>query len=474
LPELNQQTIDNAKITLSREFLWDFCQTKAPEFYKDNCIYLEEICKEMQDFLTNDVELLVINMPPRFGKSRTATLGVQWYLGKDPSLKIMTGSYNEKLSRTFSKQTRNSIQEKKLANGRIVYSDIFPDTQIKHGDASVEMWRLENTQQTSYLAVSPSSSATGFGADIIIIDDIIKNKYEASNATILDGHYEWFTDTLYSRLEGKRKIMLIMTRWATKDLAGRVLELYEEKGRNCKLLTKKANDNGILLNKDILNEEQYNHLINTIGEDIVEANYNQNPIDLKGKLYEYQLTYKESDITIQNGERNPKVIFIGTYSHCDTADEGSDYLCNIIYGKTRDNKCYILDVYYTQESMETTEKETAKRLTDCNVTIWSPESNNGGRGFARAVEREYKLLGNRTTACKWYHQSKNKNARIISNSTLVMNSIYYPENWKQRWPVFYSQVTTYQREGKNKHDDAPDVLTAIVESIQSTNTIKFG
>jgi predicted phage terminase large subunit-like protein len=67
----------------------------------------------------------------------------------------------------------------------------------------------------------------------------------------------------------------------------------------------------------------------------------------------------------------------------------------------------------------------------------------------------------------WFHQSKNKIARIISNSTWVMEHVYYPVNWKDRWSDYYIAMTSYQREGKNKNDDASDATTGIAEKIGS-------
>ena len=75
---------------------------------------------------------------------------------------------------------------------------------------------------------------------------------------------------------------------------------------------------------------------------------------------------------------------------------------------------------------------------------------------------ESELFTNHTIV-KWYHQSKNKKARILSNSTWVMEHIYYPVNWRDRWPEYYEAMASYQKEGKNKHDDAPDATTGVAE-----------
>ena len=123
--------------------------------------------------------------------------------------------------------------------------------------------------------------------------------------------------------------------------------------------------------------------------------------------------------------------------------------------------------------MEDTEPATAKLLYDNNVGNALFESNNGGRGFARNVGRilweEYK---SRKTGVNWFHQSKNKKARILSNATFVMNNIYFPVNWRDRWPEFYKAITGYQREGKNANDDGPDALTGLAEMLDKQPRVR--
>ncbi len=84
------------------------------------------------------------------------------------------------------------------------------------------------------------------------------------------------------------------------------------------------------------------------------------------------------------------LLFTATKAYVDTADEGADYLCVIIYG-VYNKEAYILDVYYTNLAMEITEPETAMRLYEHGVNVADIESNNGGRGFARSVDRILKL-----------------------------------------------------------------------------------
>ncbi|MBM7550529.1 phage terminase large subunit [Peptoniphilus gorbachii] len=381
----------------------------------------------------------------------------------------MTGSYNETLSTSFSKMVRDSITEKKADKDKVIFSDIFPQTNIKQGDGAANLWSLEKGNN-NYLATSPTGTATGFGANIIVIDDLIKNASEANNSLNRDKQWSWFTDTMLSRLEGNEwKIIVVMTRWHSKDLAGRLISHCNENKISYKqILYKAIKDDGSMLCDDILNHESYTIKTKTMSPEIALANYQQEPIDLKGTLYKSFKTYDEI----------PKNMF-GNYkfteikSYCDTADTGDDYLCNIIYG-VLNREAYILDVYYTKDHMEITEKEVAKRLTEFKVNNALVEGNNGGRGFARQVERNMRELGNHKTIIRTFHQSNNKNARILSNATWVMEHIYYPSNWHNKWNEYFVSMKEYQREGKNPHDDAQDATTGVAENIIEAGGLYFG
>ncbi|MCB8563878.1 phage terminase large subunit [Fusobacterium ulcerans] len=461
----NDEIIKQAKLELARREFFFYCHLKAPDFYKPDRKYLVDLCNSMQEFYEGDDEVLIINLPPRMGKSRSAGLFVEWVLGKNQKEKIMTGSYNETLSTMFSKNVRNSIQEEKADIDKIIYSDIFPGVKIKSGDGAMNLWSLENGRN-NYLATSPTGTATGFGCSLLIIDDLIKNAEEAYNENKLSSHWDWFTKTMLSRLEGKRKQIIIMTRWSSGDLAGRALEYYKEEGKKVKHITKKAlQDDGTMLCDEVLNYKAYKSIIRAMGPEIASANYQQEPIDLKGRLYSSIKTYE----TLPK-DTNGNLLFTTIKNYTDTADTGSDYLCSINYG-VYEKEAYILNVIYTKEPMEITEPAVAKMQFENNVSIADIESNNGGRGFARAVERilKEKYTSNRTRI-SWFHQSKNKQARILSNATWVMDHIYFPKNWVDRWPEFAKAILTYQKEGKNKHDDGPDALTGVAEKCMN-NTI---
>lgn len=316
----------------------------------------------------------------------------------------------------------------------------------------MNLWSLEGAHN-SYLATSPTGTATGFGADVLMIDDLLKNSKEAFNSRVLDDHWEWFTQTMLSRLEEDAKIIIIMTRWSREDLAGKAKRMFKQEGRSIREIKMKAlQDDGTMLAPGILSRQSYEERIRLIGEEVARANYQQEPMDIKGRLYKEFRTYTDRP------SRFDRII-----NYVDTADSGADNLVSIVAGE-KDGYGYILDVIYTKDSMEITEPQNAEQLYRFDVDLSYIESNAGGRSYARTVEdllwRNHK---SRKTRVKWFHQSQNKIARILSHSTFVMNNLLFPEDWHNRWPEYYDEMTNFQKEGRNRHDDGADATTGIAE-----------
>ena len=439
---------------LARREFWEYCKLLHKDFYREDREFLKELCYKLQDFYYNDDEFMIVNEPPRHGKSFTATNFVEWVLGQNPLERIMSASYSHDLSKNFSKKVRGTISTEKIGDN-IVYSDIFSETKLKFGSSEAMKWQTDKSNQINYLATSPSGSATGFGCTLMVIDDLVKNAYEANNESILEAQYEWFVNTMLSRREGKKKVLIIMTRWSSKDLAGKILEYVKENNISYSHINFKAEqEDGTMLCPSIFDKKASERAKQLMGEDIYEANYNQTPIDMKGCLYSNLQTYSEL----------PTVLEICNYT--DTADEGTDYLCSINYAICSDDKAYILDVIYTQDAMEITEPLVAGMLTKDDVNYAVIESNNGGKGFARNVERICRENNNNHTMFKRFTQTKNKVSRILTGATGVMQNVVFPEDWKSMYPKFYKDVTQFQRLGKNKVDDCVDVLTGIYEQLR--------
>ena len=108
--------------------------------------------------------------------------------------------------------------------------------------------------------------------------------------------------------------------------------------------------------------------------------------------------------------------------------------------------------------MEATEVMLPKMLNDAGTKQADFESNNGGRYFAINIQKNTKA------AINSFHQSMNKEARIVSNSAQVQRHILFPKDWHNRWGMFWKHLTGFKKNFRaNAHDDAADVLTGIIE-----------
>lgn len=454
-----------------RENLRTFCNLRKPEFYKPERAYQDTLCNTLQaayekkirsEKTGKPIKYLIINLPPGFGKSYTLANFANWCYGKDYKNKIITVSYNNTIAPEFARTTRDMILEEPDPEGdSYTTRDFFPDVRVKYGDASVMKWSLEGSY-ASYLATSFDGTVTGMRGNIIIIDDPIKNAKEAANDAVKEGHWNYLKNTLSSRALPGALWIVVLTRWATDDLAGKLLQEYPEK---CHVLEMKAltedSPEGVSICEDLFPTEDLQDKRATLDPAIWGANYMQTPVDIKGALYGAFETYPAVD-----PDQFERVI-----NYTDTADEGDDSLASIS-GGVIGRYGYVTDIYYTDEPMEVTEPETARRLQLAGVREAAIESNNGGRGFARNVIRHLKEL--RCTKCsvQWFHQSKNKRTRIIVGASNVMEQVIMPEDWEKRWPKAAEHLRKYQRKGKNEHDDIEDALTGFVELINGDVKLK--
>ncbi|MCM1192703.1 MAG: phage terminase large subunit [Acetatifactor muris] len=461
----NRDTVRERNLARGRKDLRTFCSLRKPDFYKPERKYQDVLCSTLQAAyekkLVNEktgkpVKYLIINLPPGFGKSYTLANFVNWAYGQNIKSKVITVSYNSIIAPEFARTTRDMVAEEPDPEDEESYTtrDFFPQVQLKYGDSSVMKWSLEGSY-TSYLATSFDGTVTGMRGNIIIIDDPIKNDKEAVNDAVKEGHFNYLKNTLSSRALPGALWIIVLTRWATDDLAGRVLKKWPDK---CHVLELTALDvdgpEGKSTCEDLFPTEDLQDKRTTLDPHIWGANYMQKPVDLQGGLYGKFKEYDEID-----PDKFERVV-----NYTDTADEGSDFLAGIS-GGTIGRYLYVTDIYYTDEPMEATEPELARRLQVNGVRECIIESNNGGRGFARNVIRHLRELKCFKCSVTWFHQSKNKRTRIITNASNVMEQVIMPHDWKQRWPAAAEHIGKYQRRGKNDHDDIEDCLTGIVEVV---------
>ena len=420
------------------------------------------ICEKIEAFERKEIKKLMIFVPPQHGKSEISTRRYPaWTLGKNPDQKIGVVSYNATIGSKFGKDIQRIMTEKE-------YTYLFPDVKLNL-DGNDGYLKNKNEFEIpgykgSVVSIGVGGALTSRQIDKLIIDDIYKDAQNAWSSTIRNNVWDWYTSTAETRLHNDSQVLIVFTRWHEDDLAGKLLEQEPDQWEVVKYPAIKTEENLPHDNRFIgeaLWEEKHNKekLLNIKAKNpMVFANlFQQDPMPQLGLLYTNLVEYN-NNIEKEIGE---------VKLYCDVADTGKDYLCSIVF-KIIQGKAYILDVVYTQESVETTENLLVEQCKKFNVIQAIIESNNGGRAFSRNVERLLNEDNWHRTQIIPFHQSKNKIARILSYQSSVQRNILFPKNWSVLFPTFFDHVTKFTKMGSNEFDDSVDTLTGIAEELENT------
>ncbi len=427
----------------------------------------------LEAFAQGRIRRLIITLPPQHGKSLGSSVVLPaWLLGKNPDRHVAIASYSASLAQKFNKRVQRLIDTP-------TYADIFPETTIKaSGRAGAYQRTAELTEIVGHsgdlVAVGREGSLTGNPVDVFIIDDLYKDAMEANSPTVRDNCWDWYTSVVRTREHNLSQELIVFTRWHKEDLVGRIMQ----KERVVELkewsqIEHLNHSDWLHLNLEALKTTPATELDpRKVGEALWEERHSAELLKEKQRLdalcFEalYQgrpsdaagLLYGDNFQTYTELPSPNEIVRKGNYT--DTADTGDDYLCSMSYSVGLDGDIYIEDVVYSREKMEVTEPQVAQMLTRCGTREALIESNNGGRGFARNIQRLAPDV-----AVGWFHQSANKESRILSNASTVMRTIRMPVDWKERWGDMAAHLMGYNRRFRtNRWHDAADVLTGIVES----------
>lgn len=390
-------------------------------------------------------------------------------LGKNPDTRVAIVSYSATKARKFNREIQRIIDTDE-------YRRIFPETCLNSTNVTTvaRAW-VRNADECEivgrvggFKTVGVGGALTGEPVDLLIMDDIYKDAREAWSPRVRENISDWYDTVAETRLHNGSRQLIVFTRWHEDDLAGKLLR---EHGRydpatnpdGWQVVIYPAIKTGAPTPDDPRAEgealwpERHSlkklQAIRARNPHVFDSLYQQDPKPNEGLMYDRGFT--EYDVRPATERRIRK-------AYVDTADTGADFLCAIVYDETEIGN-YIVDVLYTQRPMEYTEPALAEMLTRHAVVECVVESNNGGRGFARAVEQQCRRMGNDRTHFTWFHQAQNKAVRIFSYSAAVQNLSFMPVGWQRRFPQFAHAMLGYLKEGVNPHDDAPDALTGTVE-----------
>ena len=212
---MNQWQDKKKQSTIKNDFM-SFVKHVWPDFIEGK--HHKEVAKKFNDIAEGKTKRIIINMAPRHTKSEFASyLLPAWMVGRNPKLKIIQSTNTTELSVRFGRKAKALMDSPE-------YKEIF-QTRLKEDSQAAGKW--ETQQGGEYYAAGVGSAITGRGADLLIIDDP-HTEQDAMNAQALDRTYEWYTSGPRQRLQPGGTIVIVMTRWSEKDLAGRLISSQKE------------------------------------------------------------------------------------------------------------------------------------------------------------------------------------------------------------------------------------------------------
>lgn len=270
---------DNEKNALSRAFarkslaafsigMWDkFVVAK----------HHRTLISSLENVLRGTLKRLIITMPPRHGKSMLATrMFPGWFLGNEPTKSVIIASYGDDLATDFGRYVRNAMQSG-------FYGHVFPHVSVSEDSSSQK--RFHTNAGGALFAVGRGGTITGRGADLIVVDDMFKNREDANSPNTRRMVLDWYRSTLRTRLEPGGAIVMVNTRWHRDDLIGHLLSEPTEDGHGWTHLNMPALDEaGAALWPDRFSVSELLAIKRDVGAFDFESLYQQNPTPAEGGI----------------------------------------------------------------------------------------------------------------------------------------------------------------------------------------------
>ena len=350
------------------------------------------ICEKLEAVERGEIRRLMIFTPPRHGKSELVSRRFPaWYLGRRPERQFISASYGADLAADFGRDVRNILASPEFAA-------LFPGIGLAADSASKARWHTN--LGGSYVAAGVGTAITGRGADILNIDDPVKDRVEAESSTTRESVWSWYTSTAYTRLMPGGCVILTMTRWHEDDLAGRLISEMANGGDQWEILDLPA----LALNLDDALGRQKGEAVwperydaqaldgirLAIGERDFGALYQQRPRPADGALFHTGM------VTILDAA--PALVSrVRAWDFAATAQTGTrdpDWTVGLEMGKLADGRYIILDVVRLRggpDEVNAALKATASR-DGRGVPISIPQ-DPGAAGKAQAAYQMKELAG---------------------------------------------------------------------------------
>lgn len=233
--------------------------------------YLVKISEAIAEAVLAGKGRIVVSIPPRHGKSELISKWVPtWYLDMNPAGRVMLASYEADFAAHWGRQVRTFFE---------VHTDM---TQTRVNSDSHAANRWETTDGGAMHTAGVGGAFTGKGADLLIIDDPVKNWVEAMSPGRRQLIQDWFLSTFYTRAEPNATIIVLMTRWHEDDLAGYLIKEHEDDWHEIKM---PAITKGVALCPERYTVDDLRSIRSSIGPFMYGALYDQNPVPLEGGIF---------------------------------------------------------------------------------------------------------------------------------------------------------------------------------------------
>jgi predicted phage terminase large subunit-like protein len=384
-------------------------------------------------------------MPPRHGKSELASRRFPaWYVGRNPNKQIIAASYNSDISADFGREVRNIVAAPE-------YRAVFT-TRLSEDSQAANRWHTN--EGGMYVSAGVGTAITGRGADILLIDDPVKDREEADSETRRVRVWDWYTSTAYTRLMPGAAIIVIQTRWHEDDLAGRLLAQSRVGGDQWEVLSLPAIDGDKALWPEWYPVERLNEIKAVLPMRDWTALYQQDPSPDEGDYFKADW--------FPDYLKLPEDLNIYGASDYATVDGGGDFTEHGVFGIDSLSNIYVIDWWRGQ----TNSAEWIERLCDL-ILKHKPDCWFGESGpIRRAVEPfMVRRMSERNAYCRveYLPSIADKTARARSiQGRASMGKVWFPVNAVWKTDVL-SQLLKFPA---GKHDDAVDVFSLIGRGLE--------
>lgn len=376
---------------------------------------------------------LMVFMPPRHGKSELISkYFTAWYLLNNPDKRIILSSYEADFAATWGQHSRDILE----------YHGPDYNVHIDDKSSARNRWNIRD-HRGGMMTAGVGGAITGKGADVLVIDDPVKNAEEANSPTMREKAWDWFQSTAYTRLEPDGCIILIMTRWHEDDLAGRILR---ESGEDWTVLSLPAiNDNNEALWPERFPIQRLEEIRRELGSYWFNSLYQQTPQPAEGGLLKREWL---NDYT-----RIPQTGNLVYYQGWDLAiseKTSADYTCSCTLAHdTRTGMVYIVD--WTREHIDFPRQvqRVKEQYTKYQPALIGIEDVAYQRALPQQVQRE----STTPLPLKLVPRVSDKVTRIVTRFSLFENGTVHVPKTHPLYEAFEEEFLTFN---KGAHDDLLD------------------